>query len=75
MTASATILVAIYSRFAAWNIPIANVAALRRQFPQHTLLHARSHDEARELIADADIVFTAVLNPDVFDAARKAHTQ
>ena len=71
MTASRTILVAIYSRFLAWNIPPGNVTALRKRFPQHTFLHARSNDEARELAAAADIMFAAVLRPDVFQAAKK----
>jgi phosphoglycerate dehydrogenase-like enzyme len=69
LTTSRTVLVAIFSRFQAWNIPPANVAALRGQFPQHTFLHARGNEEARELVADADILFTAVLRPDVFEAA------
>lgn len=71
MTASRTILVAIHSRFLAWNIPLDNLTALRERFPQHTFLHARSHDEALELAGDADIMFTAVLRPTVFEAARK----
>ncbi len=71
MTASRTILVAIYSRFLAWNIPPGNVTALRAQFPQHAFLHAHSHDEALELAGGADIMFTAVLRPDVFEAAKK----
>jgi phosphoglycerate dehydrogenase-like enzyme len=69
--ASRTILVAIYSRFPAWNIPPDNVTSLRQRFPQHTLLHARSNDEALEMAGAADILFTAVLRPDVFAAARK----
>ena len=71
MTTARTILVAIYSRFQAWNIPPANVTALREQFPQHTFLHARGNDEAREFVASADILLTAVLRPDVFEAARR----
>jgi len=71
LTASRTILVAIYSRFPAWNIPPGHVAALREQFPQHTFRHARSHAEALEWIGTADIVFTAFLRPDVFAAARQ----
>lgn len=71
MTASRTILVAIYSRLLAWNIPPANIAALRQRFPQHTFLHARSHDEALAMASAADILFTAVLRPDVFEAARQ----
>jgi phosphoglycerate dehydrogenase-like enzyme len=71
LTASRTILVAIYSRFLAWNIPPGNVTALRERFREHTFLHARSHNEALELAGDADIMFTAVLRPDVFEAAKK----
>ena len=71
MTISRTIVVAIYSRFQAWNIPPANVTALREQFPQHTFLHARGNGEAREFVAGADILLTAVLHPDVFAAARR----
>jgi len=71
LTASRTILVAIYSRFLAWNIPPDNVTALRQGFPHHTFLHARSHYEALEMAGAADILFTAVLRPDVFEAARK----
>jgi len=71
VTPSRTILVAIYSRFLAWNIPLENIIALREQFPQHTFLHARSHDEALELAGAADIIFTAVLRPNIFEAARQ----
>jgi phosphoglycerate dehydrogenase-like enzyme len=71
LTISRTIVVAIYSRFQAWNIPPANVTALREQFPQHTFLHARGNGEAREFVAGADILLTAVLHPDVFAAARR----
>jgi phosphoglycerate dehydrogenase-like enzyme len=71
LTASRTILVALYSRFLAWNIPVANVAALREQFPQHTFLHARNNDEALESIGASDVLFTAFLRPNVFDRARK----
>lgn len=66
-----TILIAIYSRFPAWNIPPGHVAALREQFPEHTFLQARSHNEALELAGSAEIMFTAVLRPDVFEAAKK----
>ncbi len=69
MTPSRTILVAIYSRFLAWNIPLANVAGLREQFPQHTFLHARNNEEALQSIGAADVLFTAVLRPNIFEAA------
>ena len=71
MTASRTILVAIYSRFVAWNIPLDHVTALRERFPQHTFLHARSNEAALALAGAADILFTAVLRPTIFAAARK----
>jgi phosphoglycerate dehydrogenase-like enzyme len=71
LTASRTILVAIYSRFLAWNIPPDHVTALRERFPQHTFLHARTSEEALELAGAADIMFTAVLRPNVFEAAPK----
>lgn len=71
MTTSRTILVAIFSRFPAWNIPDANVETLREQFPQHTFLHVCNTDEAVESIQAADIVFTAYLRRNVLTAARK----
>ena len=40
MTSPLTILVAIYSPFAAWNIPAQYVDRLRAQFPGHHFLHA-----------------------------------
>jgi len=69
LTASRTILVAIFSRFPAWNIPIANVETLRRQFPQYTFLHARTADETFASIPSADVVFTAYLPRHVLAAA------
>lgn len=64
-----TILVGIYSRFPAWNIPAANVAWLGEQFPQHTFLHARSEDEATSMIAGAEIVFTVEMRRHVLESA------
>lgn len=66
-----TILVGIYSPFAAWNIPAAQVEALRREFPAHVFLHAASEEEARVLIADADVAFMAELRPAHLAAARR----
>jgi phosphoglycerate dehydrogenase-like enzyme len=71
LTVSRTILVAIYSRFFAWNIPLDRVVALRERFPQHTFLHARNNEAALALAGAADILFTAVLRPTMFEAARK----
>lgn len=63
MTGPLTIVVGIYSPFAAWNIPAAQVATLQQQFPKHTFLHALSDDEAARLIPSADVAFMAELRP------------
>lgn len=69
MTLSRTILVGIYSPFPAWNIPLASVARLQDQFPHHRILHARSDDEALELVGDAEIAFMAEVRPSHLQAA------
>ena len=51
------ILVAIYSEFACWCIPDAEVDALRRAFPEHSFVRADSDDEAVARIGDADVVY------------------
>jgi phosphoglycerate dehydrogenase-like enzyme len=71
LTEPQTILVGIYSRFPAWNIPVANVAWLREQFPHHTFLHARNEDEALQTIGRADIVFTVEMRRKVLESARQ----
>lgn len=73
MTRSHTILVGIYSPFAAWNIPATSVARLRDQFPHHRILHARNDDEALDLIGDAEIAFMAEARPSHLEAARHLH--
>jgi phosphoglycerate dehydrogenase-like enzyme len=65
------VLVAIYSPFAAWNIPDEHVERLRRDFPQHTFLHAHSEDAVIPLVADADVAFTSELRPGQFAAAKR----
>lgn len=70
MIAPRTILVGIYSRFPAWNIPAVNVAWLRTEFPQHTFLHARSEEEALRMIGAAEIVFTVEMRRQVLESAR-----
>lgn len=70
MTVSRTILVGIYSPFAAWNIPPTSVVRLQDQFPHHRILHARSDDEALELVGDAEIAFMAEVRPSHLEAAR-----
>ena len=65
------ILVAIYSPFASWCIPDAEVEQLRRDFPEHTFARADSDDETLERIADADVVFGSTVNPPQLAAARR----
>jgi phosphoglycerate dehydrogenase-like enzyme len=64
------ILVAIYSPFEAWCIPEAQVAWLRREFPEHTFVTARSDAEAVAAIGDAEVVFGARVRPEQIAAAR-----
>jgi phosphoglycerate dehydrogenase-like enzyme len=66
-----TILVAIYSDVAAWNIPDGHVARLARAFPQHTFIRARTEAEVQPLIAAADIAFASELRARHFAAARR----
>jgi phosphoglycerate dehydrogenase-like enzyme len=65
------ILVAIHSPFAGWSIPDRHVDELRRQFPQHEFVHARSADEALALIGDVDIAFASELRRRHLAAARR----
>lgn len=66
-----TVLVAIYSQFAAWCIPDAQVERLRRAFPEHTFVRADSDAEAVARIPEADVAFGARLRPDQLAAARR----
>lgn len=71
MTRARTILVAIYSPVAAWNIPVSCVGRLRAEFPDHQLLHACSHAETLANIPDAQIAFMADIRPEQLAAARQ----
>jgi phosphoglycerate dehydrogenase-like enzyme len=51
------VLVAIYSEFACWCIPDAEIDALRRAFPAHTVVRADSDDETVDRIGDAEVVY------------------
>jgi phosphoglycerate dehydrogenase-like enzyme len=53
------VLVAIYSEFAGWCIPDAEVDALRGMFPQHTFARADSDEETLERITDADVAYSS----------------
>lgn len=66
-----TVLVAIYSPFAAWCIPDEQVERLRREFPEHTFVRADSDAEAVERIPDADVAFGGRLTPEHLAAARR----
>lgn len=56
-----TIIVAIYSEFAGWCIPDAEVDALRRAFPQHTFVRADSDEETLATIGGADVAYSSRL--------------
>ena len=63
------ILVAIYSPVAAWNIPAEHVERLRRDFPHHSFVHARTDADLLQLIGPADVAFIGEISPEQFDAA------
>ncbi len=66
-----TILVAIYSRIAAWCIPDEQVEQLRRAFPDHTFVHAASDAETEASIGDADAAFSSQIKPRHLAAATR----
>jgi phosphoglycerate dehydrogenase-like enzyme len=66
-----TILVLIHSVFRMWTIPAAHVDRLRRAFPAHTFLHAQNDDDGLEMIADADVAFSAQITPRQLEASRR----
>ena len=65
------VLLAVYTPVAAWRMPDAQVAWLRREFPQHTFVRATSDAEVLERIPDAEVVFGARLTADQLAAARR----
>ena len=65
------ILVAIYSPFASWCIPDAQVEDLRQQFPAHTFVRADSDEETLARIPDAEVAFSSLINAEQFAAARR----
>jgi phosphoglycerate dehydrogenase-like enzyme len=71
LTGGRTILVGIYSRFAAWNMPVSYVERLRALFPEHRFLHARSDQEALADIPDAEVAFMSEVRPEHLAAARQ----
>jgi phosphoglycerate dehydrogenase-like enzyme len=65
------ILVAIYSEFACWCIPEAEVDALRKAFPAHTFVRADSDAETLERIGDADVAYSSLIARPHLAAARR----
>ncbi len=66
-----TVLVAVYSPVAAWNIPLSYVETLRRDFPEHTFVHAADEQQTLELIPPADAAFSAEIRPAHLQAATR----
>ncbi len=64
------VLVAIYSPVVAWNIHGEYVDRLRREFPHHEFVHARTGADVSSHIGSTHIAFIADLNPRQFEAAR-----
>ena len=65
------VLVAIYSEFACWCIPDAEVAALRRAFPAHTFVRADSDDETVDRIGDAEVAYGSRITREQLAAAAR----
>jgi phosphoglycerate dehydrogenase-like enzyme len=63
------VLVAIYSEFACWCIPEAEVESLRHAFPEHTFVRADSDDETLERIRDADVAYSSRITREHLAAA------
>lgn len=65
------VLVSIHSPFRMWCVPGAEVERLRREFPDHTFLHARDDEEALRLIPEAVVAYSAQIGPEHLRAARR----
>jgi phosphoglycerate dehydrogenase-like enzyme len=65
------ILVSIYSPVAVWNIPADYVRRFRREFPGHTFLHAANDIETRQLIPEADVIFSSEIDRQQFALASR----
>ena len=64
-----TILVSVHSPFQMWTIPLEFVERLRARFPGHTILNARSDDEALALAGTAEVLFAGQISKQLFAAA------
>lgn len=65
------ILVLVHSPFEMWNIPSAHVDRLRRDFPQHTFLHARDDEDGMRLIGEAEAAFSSQIHREHLMAATR----
>ncbi len=63
------ILVLIHSVFRMWTVPDAQVERLRRDFPGHTFLHARSDADALPMMAAAEVAFSSQIGADLLAQA------
>ena len=59
------IAIGVISPSAAWIIPRAHVDALRRDFPQHTILEAWDREALRRVLVESDAAFAAFLDKDL----------
>ena len=65
------VLVAIYSRFAVWNLPPVYVERLQHDFPAHRFLHAQGANDTLALVPQAEILFASHVPPAHLEAAGK----
>ena len=65
------ILVSIHSPVAVWNIPADYVTRLSREFPGHSFLHAANETETRQLLPDADVMFSSEIDRPQFAIASR----
>ncbi len=56
------ILASVHSPIAVWNIPAEYISRFRRDFPSHTFLHATNEAETRQLLREADVMFSSEID-------------
>jgi phosphoglycerate dehydrogenase-like enzyme len=54
-----------------WTIPPEQVARLQQQFAHHRFVNAVSEPQALEQIVDAEVVFSSLVTPQLFEAAKR----
>src|SRR5262249_7384462 len=65
------LLILLHHRFKLWQVPAWFVEKLRQDFPQCTITHRDTYDDAEKYLRDAEVIFTLSLRPDQFKAAKK----